>query len=126
MKMGATVFEKSGMKNVMSFVVGQVAHGLGNFSCRYSEELKLLKTLDFSQRLMRLWRKSRVEILFTNETLMVTSCRNKEMKRTTTMVSLCHSIAFPAPPKAGCDSLFLSFTICLVLCFLCYSVAECL
>jgi hypothetical protein len=33
----------------------------GNFSCRYSEELKLLKTLDFSQRLIRLWRKSRVE-----------------------------------------------------------------
>jgi hypothetical protein len=41
--------------------VGQVAHGLGNFSCRCSEELKLLKTLDFSQRLIRLWRKSRVE-----------------------------------------------------------------
>jgi hypothetical protein len=25
---------------------GALAHGLGNFSCRYSEELKLLKTLD--------------------------------------------------------------------------------
>ena len=63
---------------------------MGNFSCRYSEELKLLKTLDFSQRLepkahppleeIRLWRKSRVETLFTNETLMATSRHRKEMK----------------------------------------------
>jgi hypothetical protein len=104
--------------------VGQVAHGLGNFSCRYSEELKLLNTFDFSQRLMRLWRKSRVEMLFTSETLMATSRRNKEMKMTAKMISLCHSILFPACRQAGVVScsLFLSFTMCA---FLCCSVSFC-